>query len=510
MHPRHFSISHRDKPAIIMADNDQTITFGELEEEANKGAHLLRELGIRNGDTIAICLKNSAEFFLLYWAGQRAGVYMVPIATHLSTDEVAYIINDSNAKLLITSAEVRSVHDLLKNYRTLTPGLKTILSSGPPLDQTQRWEDLVEPFPATPITDERSGFHLCYSSGTTGRPKGVKLPLVGGEVTDPNLWVERNQRRYDLDEHSIYLCPAPLYHVAPLLYSVTSHRLGSTVILMKKFSPEGALEAIEKHKVTYTQMVPTMFIRMLRIPEKQRLNYDTSSLTHVIHSAAPCPKEVKFQMFDWLGDIIYEQYAGSEANGSTTISPQEWRERPGSVGKADRGIIHICNEDGDELPTGEEGLIYFEGASFFEYLNDPQKTKDARNPKHDDWTTIGDIGRVDDEGYLYLTDRKSFVIISGGVNIYPQEAENLLMQHPAVADVAVIGVPDPDFGQTVKAIVQPMVSEQAGDDLADELMEYCRSKISHIKCPKSIDFESEFPRMENGKLFKKELIARYQ
>ena len=509
MHPRSFAEHSPDKAAIIMADTEELITFGELEEQANKGAHLLRELGIRNGDTIAFWLKNTPDYLTLYWTGQRAGVFMVPIPTHLTADEAAYIINDSGAKLLITSAEVSASHDLNKQLTELSPGIEHVFTSGLSIEGINRWEDASAHMPSIPIADEQAGFHLSYSSGTTGRPKGIKLPYVGGPATQPNIWVDRNKRRYDIGEQSIYLCPAPLYHVAPLLYSVTTHRVGGTVIILQKFSPEKALSAIEKYRVTYTQMVPTMFVRMLRMPEKERLAYDTSSLTHVTHAAAPCPVEVKHQMMEWLGEIIHEHYAGSEANGSTSITPKEWLERPGSVGRADRGVLHICNEEGDELAPGEDGLIYFEGASNFEYLNDPEKTKNARHPAHQDWTTLGDIGHVDDEGYLYLTDRKSFVIISGGVNIYPQETENVLAQHPKVADVAVVGVPNEDLGEEVKAIVQPLDWEDAGNPLSEELIEFCKSQLSSVKCPKSIDFDQQLPRADNGKLFKKALRARY-
>ena len=363
--------------------------------------------------------------------------------------------------------------------------------------------------PPTPIDDAEAGFHLIYSSGTTGRPKGVKLPLIGGKVADETMWVARNSRRYALTSDSVFLCPAPLYHSAPLLFSTTAHRMGSTVVVLPKFTPELTLEAIEKYRVTYTQMVPTMFVRMLRMQTGERLAYDVSSLDAVVHAAAPCPVHIKEQMMDWLGDIVHEYYGGSEANGSTAITPQEWRQRPGSVGRPDIGSIHVCNEAGDEQPPGEKGLVYFQGGFAFEYLNDPEKTQETRNPKNPDWTTIGDIGWVDEEGFLFLTDRKSFVIISGGVNIYPQEIEDVLMQHPKVVDVAVFGIPNEEFGEEVKAVVQPTDWDDATDTFRDELMSFCREKLSHVKCPRSLDFDRALPRQENGKLFKKKIRDEY-
>lgn len=509
MHPRFFAQSNPDKPAVIMKPGGETVSFAELEARANQGAHLLRKHGVKNGDTIAIWLTNTPRYFELYWAGQRAGVFIVPLAVHLSPEEAAYIINDSGAKVLIATKEVRGAQALCDDLDTLTPGIKHIFTTLDPLDGAASWDAQLKNMPETPIEDEQSGFHLIYSSGTTGRPKGIKIPLVGGNVTAPSPLVERNRKRYGATQESVFLCPAPLYHTAPLLFSILAHRMGSTVVILKKFTPEDTLSAIETYGVTYAQMVPTMFVRLLRLPQEARETYDLSTLTHVIHSAAPCPPKIKRQMMEWFGEIIHEYYAASEANGSTAITPQEWLERPGSVGKADRGVVHICSDAGDELTVGEKGLIYFEGASNFEYLNDPRKTKDARHPNHDDWTTAGDIGYVDDDQYLYLSDRKSFVIISGGVNIYPQESESLLIQHPKVADAAVIGVPNEEMGEEVKAVVQPLDWNDANDAFAQELIDYCRKTLSHVKCPRSVDFDPALPRQENGKLYKRAVRDKY-
>ncbi|MET0248092.1 MAG: AMP-binding protein, partial [Sphingobium sp.] len=305
------------------------------------------------------------------------------------------------------------------------------------------------------------------------------------------------------------LSPAPLYHTAPIVYAVSTQRLGGTVVVLRKFDPEAALAAIERYRVAFTQMVPTMFLRLLRLPDEIRLGHDVSSLKMVVHAAAPCPVEVKRRMIEWLGPIIYEYYGGSEGNGSTFITPQEWLEKPGSVGRANWGTIHICGEDGAELPVGEPGLVYFEGGLDFQYLNDPDKTKDARHPRHAAWSTLGDVGYLDADGYLFLTDRKSFMIISGGVNIYPQETENLLASHPRVADVAVIGVPDPDMGEAVKAVVQPVDWADATPEFAAELIAHCRAHLSAIKCPRSVDFDPALPRHDTGKLYKRLIRDRY-
>lgn len=350
---------------------------------------------------------------------------------------------------------------------------------------------------------------MVYSSGTTGRPKGIRIPLSNQPVEASLKRAELMQKSYGFGPHSVLLAPAPLYHTAPLIFSTIPQRLGATIVVMPKFDPEEVLRLIEKYRITFVQMVPTMFIRLLKLPQAISEKYDLSSLETVLHAAAPCPVETKRKMLDWLGPIIYEYYAGSEGNGSTAIGPEEWLERTGSVGKAQGTTIHICGENGKELPAGEDGLIYFAGGANFEYLNDLNKTHDSRHPKHHDWSTLGDVGHVDEDGYLYLTDRKSFMIISGGVNIYPQEVENLLIQHPDVNDVAVIGVPNADMGEEVKAVVQPRRWEERGKDLEDRLLNHCRSKLSHYKCPRSIDFERKLPRHETGKLYKRELRKRY-
>ena len=509
MHPRIYAESHADKAALIMNETGETLTYSELESLSNQGAQFLRKCGIKNGDIIALWARNSIEFMTVYWAAQRAGIYVCPLPTYLSVDDAAYILKDCGAKMLILSSEIKSAEAFLSVDKNLLPELSQIYSLHTKISELQRWEDSVKTMPTEPIADEEAGWHLIYSSGTTGRPKGVKLPYIGGPVIEDNVWVKRYEAIYNLTDRSVFLTCAPLYHSAPILFASNVMRRGATVVIMKKFDAEKTLAVIQKYKITMSQMVPTMFIRMLDLPETTRNSFDISSLELVAHAAAPCPMEVKYKMLDWFGDIIDEYYAGSESNGATLINSAEWRKKPGSVGRSRNAVIRICSESGDELPAGETGIIYFDGGYDFAYLNDPEKTKDARNPKNPSWTTLGDIGYLDEDGYLFLTDRKNFVIISGGVNIYPQEAENILIQHSKVYDVAVFGIPNSDMGEEVKAVVQPMDWDDADHVLSEELIEYCRNKMTHYKCPKSIDFAKSLPRQENGKLYKKTLREKY-
>ncbi len=509
MHPRNFAGSAPDQPAIIMATDGTATSYGELEIAANQGAQLFRSLGIKAGDTVAVWLKNCPEYYQIYWAAQRAGLYICPISSQLTTDEAAYILNDSASQLLVTHSDVPAAAALLDSRASLVPGVSHIFEIGTGLGDALSWQTALAEQPADRIADETAGFHMVYSSGTTGRPKGIRLPLTGGPADEPHMLADRISGRYGVGEGSMMLCPAPLYHTAPLAYGMAAHRLGATLVIMDKFDAEATLRLIEKYHITFMQMVPTMFIRLLALPEDVRKHYDLSSLEKIVHAAAPCPVEVKRQMIEWLGPIIYEYYGGSEGNGSTFITPKEWLRKPGSVGRADWGTLHICNEEGRELPACTDGLVYFEGGWDFQYLNDAKKTRDARHPLHPEWSTLGDIGHVDEDGYLFLTDRKSFMIISGGVNIYPQETENLLVMHPEVADAAVIGVPHPEMGEEVKAVIQPNSWGAAGPELASRLIDYCRDHLSHVKCPRSIDFDPALPRHETGKLYKQEIRKRY-
>ena len=499
-HPRSHAAARPDHPAVIMAETGESLTYGELSRRANQGAQLLRRLGLQTGDTVAMWITNRPEFFELYWAAQLAGLYITPISTALTAEEAAYIVENSAAKLLVGDGDIAALpglFDALADQKTVTTTS---------LDQ---WTAERASMPERPIADESAGFHMVYSSGTTGRPKGVRLPLTGADPMAPTQLSERISAQYGFDGDTVYLSPAPLYHTAPMAYSTSAQRLGSTVVVLRKFDPEQALSAIERYRITATQMVPTMFVRMLKLPSAVRKRHDLSSLGIVIHAAAPCPVEIKRQMIEWLGPIIIEYYAGSEGNGSTLITTEEWLRKPGSVGRANWGTIHICDDEGRELPPGEAGAIYFEGGWDFEYLGDPEKTRSSRHPSHTAWSTLGDVGYLDEDGYLFLTDRKSFMIISGGVNIYPQEIENLLITHPRVADVAVFGIPNADFGEEVKAVVQPADFADAGDGLAAELDAFCRQHLSGVKCPRSFDFDPALPRLDTGKLFKRLIRDKY-
>jgi acyl-CoA synthetase (AMP-forming)/AMP-acid ligase II len=508
-HPRLFAEATPDKPAIILAGTGLSVTYGELEARANQYAHLLRALELRAGDCIAIWLENRPEFLEIFWGAQRAGLYVVPLSVHLGAEEARYILQDSGAQALFTSAGVAGADALAAQWRDALPGLRMIASVGPEIAGCRRSEAWLATFHTGPIEDETSGRPFVYSSGTTGRPKGIRLPLSGLAPTAPDPVAERLSRLHDLGEQTVFLAPAPLYHTSPLVFSTTVHRAGGTVVLMPKFDPQAALEAVQQHRVDFTVMVPTMFLRLLRLPEPQRRACDLSSLRRVVHAAAPCPVEVKQQMIDWLGPIVWEFYSGSEGVGSTLIDSHEWLRKPGSVGRAQLGTLHVAGPFGEALAPNETGLIYFETGVKFEYFGDPEKTRQSRHPEHDDWVTLGDIGYVDQDGYLFLTDRKSFMIISGGVNIYPQEAENLLAAHPAVADVAVFGVPDLQMGEAVKAVVQPLDWSQAGPQLEQELIAWCRSRLAALKCPRSIDFDPALPRDDSGKLHKRRLRDRY-
>lgn len=506
MHPCHHARNFPDKPAYIMAASGETVTYKQLDERSNQIAHALREAGCEPGDTIAIFAENSPRYFEVCWAAQRAGLYFVCISSRLTAPEVQYIVEDSGAKLLVASVGKSDVAQQVKAVTTLDrywsidgdiPGFTAL-------------ETLRASFPVTPVPDERAGTDMLYSSGTTGRPKGIRPPL------DPDMPIDASNVLVDIlkalsgaDENSIYLSPAPLYHAAPLRYCMSFMRIGATLIVMEKFDAESLLKCIQDYKVTHSQMVPTMFVKLLKLPEDVRNSYDVSSLRWVVHAAAPCPIPVKEQMIEWWGPIIDEYYAGSEGNGMTWVKSAEWMTHKGTVGKAIYGQVHICDENGDEVPVGEEGQVYFSGTPAPNYHNSPDKNAQALNPKHPDWSSLGDVGKLDEDGFLYLTDRKAFMIISGGVNIYPQETENVLIMHPKVADAAVIGVPDDEFGEAVKAVVQPMPGITPSDELADELMAFCVANLSKLKCPKSIDFDPALPRHPTGKLYKRLIRDRY-
>lgn len=502
-HPSVFAQTTPDKPVYIMAATGEVVTYRQLDDRSNQCSQLFRSLGLKTGDGIAIFMENVAGYFDICWGAQRSGLYYTCISSRLTAGEIEYIVKDCGAKVFIASKS------LAATARELPAKLKgvTFYMLGGSEPGFASFEEAIAKMPAKRIADEASGADMLYSSGTTGRPKGVKLPLSGLPIEEPGNLLTLVKVLFGADENSIYLSPAPLYHAAPLRWNMSVQRLGGTCIIMEHFDPEEALRLIEKYKVTLSQWVPTMFVRMLKLPEAARTKYKLSSHKGAIHAAAPCPVEVKRKMIEWWGPILHEYYAGTEGNGFVYCNSQDWLAHPGTVGRALLGELHIAGEDGNDVPVGEEGTIYFANGPVFEYHNDKDKTQQSRNAKG--WSTLGDVGKLDAEGFLYLTDRKAFMIISGGVNVYPQEAENLIITHPKVADVAVIGVPNEDFGEEVKAVVQPIDWKDAGPALAEEIIAFCKAQLSPIKCPRSVDFEVELPRHPTGKLYKRLIRDRY-
>jgi len=504
MYPQTHAESVPDKPAYIMASSGEAVTYRQLNDRSNQCAHLLASLGLLPGDGIAIFAENHARYLEICWAAQRSGFYYTCISSRLTAPEVRYILDDCQAKVLFTSSAKADVAaELVAN----TPGLQARYMLDGTIPGYEAYETALVGFPTQPIAEELEGSDMLYSSGTTGRPKGVRPKLSGQAAGAPNPLVLLCAALYGATPDSVYLTPAPLYHAAPLRFTMTFQRIGATCIIMEKFDAEAALAAIERHAVTHSQWVPTMFVRMLKLPESVRAAYDVSSLRVAIHAAAPCPIPVKEQMIRWWGPVLCEYYAGTEGNGFTAINSEEWLAHKGSVGRPINSEVHIVDDAGGELPPHEAGTVYFSGGSRFEYHNDPDKTRAAYNERG--WSTLGDIGYVDEDGFLYLTDRKANMIISGGVNIYPQETENVLITHPKVTDVAVFGVPNEDFGEEVKAVVQPVDMRLAGPELERELIEFCRANLSALKCPRSVDFEAELPRHPTGKLYKRLLRDRY-
>ncbi|MBX6766771.1 MAG: acyl-CoA synthetase [Actinomadura rubrobrunea] len=506
MHPGQIAERTPGRPAVIMAGSGRVVTFRELDEESNRLAQLLRAEGLRPGDHVAFMLENHPLFLAVAWAAQRSGLYYTAVSSRLQADELAYIVDNCGAKAFVSS---RALAGTAAAVTGRTPGVRLRLMLDGVAPGFESYEEQVAAHPPTPIPDECEGADMLYSSGTTGRPKGVKPRLRLDPMGTPGPLYQLISLLFQPDADSVYLSPAPLYHAAPLRYSLTFQRFGATVVVMEKFDPEGALAAIERYGVTHSQWVPTHFIRMLKLPPEVRARYDLSTLRCAVHAAAPCPVPVKEQMMEWWGPILHEYYAGTEGNCFVYASPQDWLAHKGTVGKPLLGEVHVCDENGDEVPPGTPGTLYFDKGPEFEYHGDPEKTAASRDPKGRGWTTLGDVGYVDEDGFLYLTDRRSYVIISGGVNIYPQEAENVLAVHPKVADVAVIGVPDAEMGEAVKAVVQPVSMDDAGPDLEAELIAYCRDRLAHYKCPRSVDFRAELPRHPTGKLYKRLLKDEY-
>jgi long-chain acyl-CoA synthetase len=496
------AISAPGSPAFITSDGG-TISFGELYARSRRVAALLHEAGLRRGDGVALILPNRGEFFEITWGCQLSGLYYTAVNTHFTADEVAYVIDDCDAKAVFVDA---SMTDLAAHVRAANSAVQVRVAVGGTLSGWRSYEDaLAAAGEAPPMAD---GSEMLYSSGTTGRPKAVRRPLP----TDGNgSWAQAVLEmalalRYKMCPDSVYLSPAPLYHAAGVNYTMAVNRVGAAAIIMRKFDAETVLRLIETYRVTHAQFVPTMFVRMLKLPESIREKYDVSSLQYVLHAAAPCPVDVKHRMIDWFGPIIHEYYGGTEGFAGTTIGPEEWLAHPGSVG-IPMAPVHVVGDGGEELPLGQPGELYFEGGPDFEYFKDPAKTASVYNERG--WRSLGDMGYVDADGYMYLTDRSTFMIVSGGVNIYPQEAENLLVMHPKLVDAAVFGVPNDEFGEEVKAVVQPVDGVHPGPELEAELIGYCRAHLAGYKCPRTVEFDPELPRDPNGKLYKRRIRERY-
>ena len=506
-YPGAYVAERGDQPAYVMASTGETVTYAELHERANRIAHLFRSLGLQPGDHVAWCMENHPWFLSLAWGAHYAGLYYTAISSRLTAEEAAYIVDDCGARVFIVSEQKLGLgHEIVAT----TPKVEARFVLGPSAEGHDSFYDAVAAQPSDDIEGAEEGMDMLYSSGTTGRPKGVKVPLRHVPLGTPDTLFLLVAGLFGANTDTVYLSPAPQYHAAPLRFSMQVQRAGGTVVVMERFDAEDALRLIEQYRVTFGQFVPTMFVRMLKLPDEVRQRYDVSSVQVAVHAAAPCPVPVKERMIEWWGPVIHEYYAGTEGNGFCWANSEDWLAHKGTVGKPLAGVLHIVGEDGAEVPVGETGTVFFESEADFSYHNDPDKTKDSYHPKG--WSTLGDIGRVDDDGFLYLSDRKAYMIISGGVNIYPQEAENVLTMHPDVVDVAVFGIPNEDFGEEVKAVVQP--AEMPADDaaaaaLSASLIAYCKEHLAGVKCPRSIDFREELPRHPTGKLYKRLLKDEY-
>ncbi len=505
MHPRDHALVQPNKPALIMAASGVVTTYEDLDKRSSQCAHLFRSEGLAIDDPIAILMHNHPRFLEVCWSAQRSGLVYTPISTHLTPNEIEYILRDCGAKALIASAvfaEVAAQAVFNLPASTLRYSVDGSIGGFTPL------ESAIEPFPSEPIADELEGVEMLYSSGTTGQPKGIRHQRGDRTIGTPTpATAGLASGAYGFDADTLYLSPAPMYHSAPLRFAMALQRIGATVVIMEKFDPKLALQAIERYSITHSQWVPTMFTRMLKLPAAERQAHDLSSMQIALHAAAPCPVHVKRAMIEWWGPILFEYYGATEGNGATAISSEDWLQHPGSVGKALNCTVHIIDDDGKEVPSGQVGTVFFSGSGKFSYHNDPDKTADAYN--QNGWSTVGDVGYLDDDGYLYLTDRKANMIISGGVNIYPQEAENVLVEHDMVLDVAVFGIPNDEYGEEVKAVIELIDFAQGSPELETELLEYCRARLAKIKCPRSIDFERKLPRSDTGKLYKRRLRQRY-
>ncbi|SPA39638.1 Long-chain fatty acid--CoA ligase [Cupriavidus taiwanensis] len=499
---------HPGRTAIINGGNGLTLSYGELDRRASRLARYLQALGLRPGDHIAMVLENNMRCFEIGWAALRSGLMLTPVNRFLTPAEAAYIIADSQSRVVISSHAMR---ELAEGLSGTMPDCHTRLMVDGTIDGWDSYEQAIAAMPDDPPETETLGALMLYSSGTTGRPKGIIRAQPSQDMADYiDPFRRRQLQAYGFFDEMVYLSTAPLYHSAPLAWALQVQAVGGTVVFMEKFDAMASLALIERYRVTHSQWVPTMFVRLLKLGEHERHAFDLSSLRMAVHAAAPCPLDMKLRMIEWWGPIIHEYYGATEGCGLTMIDSEDYLAHPGSVGRAAVGVLHICDDDGRELPPGEPGLIYFErDAMPFRYHNDPARTDATRHPHHPTWTAVGDMGYVDDDGYLYLTDRKTFMIISGGVNIYPQAIEDALVTHEKVADAAVIGVPDAEMGEQVKAIIEPAPGVTADAALGEELIGYLRGKVARYMVPRTVDFIDRMPRLPTGKLYKQELRERY-
>ncbi|MCB9666396.1 MAG: acyl-CoA synthetase [Alphaproteobacteria bacterium] len=486
-----------DRDAIAVVDPDHTVhTVGALQDAANQLAHGLRALGLGHGDVLAFCLHNAVEVYEVWMAATQIGLRVVPLNWHLTASEVAYIVEDSGAKVVVADLESAPLVADCVAHRFVAGGE---VEGFRPLSALKTGD-------VSPPAHRTAGGVMNYTSGTTGRPKGVRRPLPETPPEPVATAYAYFLLLFGMQPgRGVQIVGSPLYHTAVLYFSSSALHLGHSLVLMDKWTPEGMLERIARYRVTSSHMVPTQFSRLLAVPDRER--FDVSSLRAMVHSAAPCPPAIKQQMLDWWGDAVWEYYAATEGGG-TAVSPQEWRLRPGTVGRPWQGAdIKVFRDDGTPCGPGEVGTVYIKMAQGFEYHQDKRKTEEAWRP--DGYFTVGDAGYLDEEGYLFLSDRKADMIISGGVNIYPAEIEAVLITHPAVLDVAVFGIPDDDWGEQVKAVIELTAGTSPGDAVVDDILAFAEGRLAKFKRPRSIDLVDALPRDPNGKLAKRKLRDPY-
>jgi long-chain acyl-CoA synthetase len=496
-----------EKPALVSVATGDVLTYGQLNDRSIQLARHLHSLGLRRGDHVALMCENRMCFPEIVWAALRSGLYFTPINRYFTADEAAYIINNSGARAVLVSDQYR---DIAQKIAPQIPACTERILIGDGLPGWSSYDAVLAQQDTEPMPVQWMGETMLYSSGTTGRPSGIKRRLQDATIENAGFALGERMSWFGFSESTVYLSTAPLYHAAPLSYSIGTQYLGGTVVMMERFDAETALATIEKHRVTHSQWVPTMFVRMLKLPQSTRRKYDLSSMTTAIHAAAPCPPEVKRAMIDWWGERVHEYYGATERIGTTYISAAEWLAKPGSVGKPRLGVPHVCDEDGYEVSAGTIGQIYFElQGEGFEYHNNPEKSAKVRHPRYSNWVTVGDLGYLDADGYLFLTDRKAFTIVSGGVNIYPQAIEDALALHPLVSDAAVFGIPNEEFGEEVKAVIELMPGTAPSDAVRESLLDFLRERIAAYMVPRSIDFIDQLPRLPTGKLYKQKLKDTY-